>query len=201
MRKTVILIFLLLPLSFNHAGCYKSNINYMAEIVLLVPKILQWEGGYVNDPSDSGGATNKGVTISTWRKIGYDKDLDGDIDADDVKLITNKDFEIVLGKYWNEWSADKIKNQSIAELLVDFVWASGTWGIKIPQRVLGVDDDGVVGKQTLNAVNSYPNQKELHEKLINARLNFVDLICARSPKNNKFKKGWKRRILSYKFKE
>jgi lysozyme family protein len=72
---------LLLPLSFNHTGCYKSNINYMAEIVLLVPKILQWEGGYVNDPSDSGGAINKCVTISTWRKIGYDKDLVGDIHA------------------------------------------------------------------------------------------------------------------------
>jgi lysozyme family protein len=173
----------------------------MAEIVLLVPKILQWEGGYVNDPSDSGGPTKMGVTIGTWRKIGYDKDMDGDIDANDVKLIDNKDFEIVLGKYWNEWRADKIKNQSIAELLVDFVWASGTWGIKIPQRVLGVDDDGVVGKQTLSAVNSYPDQKELHSKLINARLNFVDLICVRSPKNNKFKKGWKKRILSYKFKE
>jgi lysozyme family protein len=53
----------------------------MAEIVLLVPKILQWEGGYVNDPSDSGGAINKGVTISTWRKIGYDNDLVGDIHA------------------------------------------------------------------------------------------------------------------------
>jgi lysozyme family protein len=53
----------------------------MDEIVLLVPKILQWEGGYVNDPSDSGGAINKCVTISTWRKIGYDKDLVGDIHA------------------------------------------------------------------------------------------------------------------------
>ena len=29
----------------------------------LVPFILQWEGGYVCDPDDLGGATNKGITI------------------------------------------------------------------------------------------------------------------------------------------
>jgi len=27
-----------------------------------LPFILRWEGGYVNNPADRGGATNKGVT-------------------------------------------------------------------------------------------------------------------------------------------
>lgn len=173
----------------------------MAKIEQLIPKILIFEGGYCNDVCDSGGATNMGVTLATWQKMGYDKDLDGDIDADDIKLLTNGDFRIVLSKYWNKWKANLIKNQSIAELLVDWYWGSGIWGIKIPQRVLGVDDDGIVGSQTLNAINSYPNQKELHEKLIQARLDFIYGICKRSPKNNKFKKGWVRRIVSYTFKE
>lgn len=52
----------------------------MADVRKLAPFILKWEGGFVNDPDDLGGATNMGVTIGTWKSCGYDKDGDGDID-------------------------------------------------------------------------------------------------------------------------
>ena len=39
----------------------------MAQVDDLVPIIKKWEGGFVNDPDDRGGATNQGVTISTFR--------------------------------------------------------------------------------------------------------------------------------------
>lgn len=32
----------------------------------LAPFILKWEGGFINDPDDLGGATNMGVTIGTY---------------------------------------------------------------------------------------------------------------------------------------
>ena len=41
----------------------------MAESKIVQPFILSWEGGYVNDPADKGGATNKGVTIGTFRSV------------------------------------------------------------------------------------------------------------------------------------
>lgn len=173
----------------------------MADIKLLVPKILRWEGGFVNDPDDLGGATNKGVTISTWRAVGYDKDSDGDIDVCDLKLISVDDMSVRVLKphYWDRWKADQINNQSIAELLVDWVWSSGAHGIKIPQRILGLTDDGVVGNKTLMAVNGYPDQAELFKKLVAARVKFIDDICKARPANKKFKKGWLNRLYSYKF--
>lgn len=38
----------------------------MANVNELTPLILKWEGGFVNDPDDLGGATNMGVTIDTF---------------------------------------------------------------------------------------------------------------------------------------
>lgn len=170
----------------------------MADIKKLSPLILKWEGGFVNDPLDSGGATNKGVTIATWRKVGYDKDGDGDIDVDDMKLITKEDFEHVLRLYWDRWQADKILNQSIANILVDWVWGSGKWGIKIPQRIMGLKDDGVVGPKTLAAING-ADPKSLFEKIYVARLKFLDDLVARKPSQKRFIKGWKNRLADFKY--
>ena len=47
----------------------------MERIEKLKSFILSWEGGFVNDPRDPGGATNKGITIATFRSVfGKDKD-------------------------------------------------------------------------------------------------------------------------------
>ena len=57
----------------------------MAKAELLLPFILKWEGGLVNHPNDPGGLTNMGVTIATWKSIGYDKTGDGKVDASEFK--------------------------------------------------------------------------------------------------------------------
>ena len=166
----------------------------MADVKILAPFILKWEGGFVNHPNDPGGATNKGVTIAVWKSQGYDKDGDGDIDVADLKLITPADAtKILKSNYWNRWFADQIENQAVANTLVDWVWGSGAWGIKIPQRILGVKDDGVVGIKTLEAINKQ-NPNKFLEKLYLARFNFLDGIVASNPSQKRFIKGWKNRM-------
>lgn len=172
----------------------------MAKIEKLAPKILKWEGGFVNDPQDLGGATNMGVTIATWRSVGYDKDGDGDIDVADLKLLTRDDVinRVLKPHYWDRWKADQIVNQSVANILVDWVWGSGAYGIKIPQQLLGVKPDGVVGPVTLQAVNA-ANQRELFQKIYNARANFLEGITKSRPANKRFYRGWMNRLKDFKY--
>jgi lysozyme family protein len=124
-----------------------NTLGAETDIKNLAPIIAKWEGGYVNDPVDKGGATNMGITLDTWKHVGYDKNGDGKINETDIKLLNKDDFKAVLRKYWDKWRADEIKNQSIANILVDWYWGSGKWGIVIPQRILGVIADGVVGSK------------------------------------------------------
>lgn len=173
----------------------------MADVKLLSPIILKWEGGYVNHPNDKGGPTNKGVTIATWRKVGYDKDGDGDIDIDDLKLLSNDDVvnRVLKPSYWDRWKADQINNQSIANIVVDWVWGSGSWGIKFPQRILDIKDDGIVGPKTLAAMNDYPDQSELFKKLwLRRKQHFEDIVKA-DLTQAVFLKGWLNRLNDFKY--
>lgn len=164
----------------------------------LVPFILKWEGGFVDDPDDLGGATNRGVTIGTYatycKKKGYPAPT-----VERLKNLSEKDWaEILKTMYWDRWKADEIKSQSVANILVDWVWASGINGIKIPQKVLGVTADGIVGAKTLSALNM-KSPKELFEEIKEARIQFIEDICRKRPANNKFKKGWLNRINSLQY--
>ena len=173
----------------------------MANVNDLAPFILKWEGGFVNDPIDRGGATNMGVTLKTWRNVGYDKNGDGKIDAQDLKLLTQDDVikKVLKPYYWDRWRADEINNQSIANILVDWVWASGKYGITKVQAMLNLKPDGVVGNKTLSAINDYPNQRQLFQRIKNERLAFIDRIVKSNPSQRRFMKGWKNRVNAFKY--
>ena len=170
----------------------------MADVNKLAPFILQWEGGFVNDPDDLGGATNKGITLSTYesfcRRKGYPEPT-----VERLKNISQTDWiEILKTMYWDKWKADQIMNQSVANILVDWVWASGGYGIKRPQKILGVKVDGMVGSLTISAVNAC-DSRELFYAIKSDRIKFIDEICESRPVNNKFKRGWLNRINAIKF--
>lgn len=173
----------------------------MANLQLLIPLILKWEGGFVNDPADLGGPTNKGVTLSTWKRQGYDKNGDGAIDVADLKLLTAEDVaeRILRPYYWNRWQADRIDSQALANILVDWVWCSGRYGITIPQGVLGVPEDGIVGERTLRILNGYPDPEGLFEKIKQTRRAYLNMICLKRPENKRFLKGWFNRLNDFKW--
>ena len=170
----------------------------MADVKKLAPFIQRWEGGFVDDPDDLGGATNMGVTIATYKVYRKRKGL-SEPTVDDLKHLSNNEWiDILKSLYWDKWKADQIKSQSVANILVDWVWASGNYGVKIPQQILNVKVDGIVGPKTIDAVNSR-NPRELFDMIKIARFDFIEDICRKRPANNKFKRGWLNRINDFVF--
>ena len=162
----------------------------MANYKILVPFIKRFEGKYSNHPNDKGGCTNSGVTIGTYRNyFGKNKT------CEDLKNMTDNQWDtIFINGFWNKWLADRIECQSIANLLVDWVWTSGIYGIKYPQQVLGVTADGIVGPKTLAAINNHPNHKELFQKLWNRRKQHFEAIVKNNPSQKCFLNGWLNRL-------
>ena len=165
----------------------------MADYKKLIPTVLKYEGGYAGN-IDGKICTMKGVTLDTYRKyFGRQKT------CKELRGISNAEWEYIFKEgFWDRWKADEINNQSIANLLVDWCWVSGIYGIKYPQRILGVKDDGIVGDKTIAAVNNYPNRKELFDKLWNRRKKHFEDI-AKTHNRAKFLNGWLRRLSAFKW--
>ena len=165
----------------------------MAKVEILAPYIKKWEGGFTNDPADRGGATNKGVTIATFEAYCKAKSLPRP-SVERLKCMTDGEWlDILKTMFWDRWQADKIKSQKLANILVDWVWGSGVYGIKIPQRILGVKQDGIVGNKTLEALNAQDPDK-LFQVIYEARKKYLNDITISRPINKRFLKGWLNRL-------
>lgn len=172
----------------------------MADVYKLAPFILKWEGGFSNRKDDAGGPTNKGVTLTTWRSVGYDKDGDGDIDVDDLRLLTDDEVisRVLKPHYWDRWKADQISSQSIADMVVDWTWMSGKNAIVSVQQLLGVKVDGIVGPKTLAALNSR-SPLPLFGEIKQARIAFYKRLCVKRPSDKNNLKGWMNRLEDLKY--
>ena len=178
----------------------------MANIEKYIPILFRWEAGiimkpgetvenaylrakktgYAIDPLDNGGATMVGVTIGTYRA--YCKYKGKRVPSiQDLKNMPYKEWrDIVHTMFWSKWKADLIEDQNVANMIVDWVWASGQGiGIKRVQKILGVTADGIVGPKTLAAVNA-ADPKELFTKVYNARAAHFNAIVKARPSQKRW---------------
>lgn len=132
---------------------------------------LQWEGGFVNDPDDPGGATNYGITLRTLRDAGIDIDGDGDVDVDDVRgLDLATVAKIYREKYWNVINADAL-DPLLAIASFDTAVNCGT-----------------------GRVNRWLEECETYKDMLRYRnIHYLNII-KKNPVLKKYQRGWLRRV-------
>ena len=128
----------------------------MKSVVTIAEDIVRREGGYVDDPSDPGGATKYGVTLGTLRRLKLDLTRDQKIDRDDVHAMTRLSArDIYIRDYYKRPRLDLLPDVLQASVFDMYVNA-GANAVEILQRLLRdmgqmVSVDGIVGPQTAGA--------------------------------------------------
>lgn len=174
----------------------------MADFKLILPHIEKWEGGKVNHPADPGGATNKGITFKTYQAYAAKFGLPVGFDYFWNKL-TNADWQKFVKLYWDWCKAAQIKDQRVAEMLVDWFWGSGIYAIQRAKKALatltpkqdefkatwGASDSFVTN------INSVDPDKYV-QALYDARAQHYADIVKNRPASSVFLKGWMNRLNS-----
>lgn len=128
----------------------------MKSVKDLATEIVAREGGFVNDPDDPGGTTNRGVTLGTLRRLGLDLTGEGRIDVADVRRLTAAQaVDIYVEHYFTRTSIaalPEVLQPSVFDMYVN----AGANAVKVLQRLLGdmgfpCDPDGQIGPQTIRA--------------------------------------------------
>jgi lysozyme family protein len=152
--------------------------------------VLGHEGGYSDDPDDSGGTTNRGITIGTARLAGLDLDHDGDVDRADVKLISVKHAaRVYRNLYWSTVHGDEMPGGLDLMLFDAAIQHGDTRARRWVQEAAGTHVDGIIGPQTLRAIG------RLKAEVLIARVaTYRRVLYQAHPKFWKFGKGWSRRL-------
>ncbi len=159
----------------------------MTRFETCIPRILKHEGGFVDHPSDPGGATNKGITIATYRRYINPKGTVADL----KKLTQAQAVKVYKGEYWDKVSADKLP-VGVDYVVADFGVNSGpSRAVKHLQRAVGVTEDGVLGPQTMMAVKKLP-PAVIVQRITDSRMQFLRGLKTWGT----FGKGWTIRVQS-----
>ena len=142
----------------------------MVDFARCLPVILKFEGGKVDNPKDPGGRTNQGITQTVYNAYRRRKG----VQQRDVYLITPEERdEIYRAQYWNPIRGDQLP-LGVDLVVFDGATNSGpSQSIKWLQRALGVKDDGVLGPDTLHAINVTTDNDALIADIIAKREAFL----------------------------
>jgi lysozyme family protein len=151
---------------------------------------LKHEGGWSNHPQDPGGATNKGITIGTLRRLGIDVDGDGDADLADLRGLKHEHVaRVYRAFYWDAVKGDLLPS-GVDMAVFDFAVNSGpSRAAQHLQRILGVTADGDIGPKTLAALDK-TSPVRVVEALSDSRMRFLRALKTFGT----FGKGWTRRV-------
>lgn len=163
------------------------------------------EGGYVNDSSDNGGETYKGISRKFhpdwegWSFIDKNKPLKRGqiIDNPELSNMVKTFYKI---NYWDKIKGDFYNSQELADEIYDTAINMGvSTSARFLQKSINllsqdyIKEDGIIGSKTLTAANKTMIRNLL--KCLNGFqfMKYAD-ICKEDPSQEKFFKGWLKRV-------
>jgi lysozyme family protein len=148
----------------------------MADFNLAIPTVLRNEGGYVDNPNDSGGATNFGISQRRYP------------DLDIKNLTVGQAMDIYLRDFW---LFGGITDQLFANKIFDMYVNMEHSAIHVVQIILGTNPDGIYGPRTEKAINAsfaYPGMLLGYYKAALV-MHYRDIVT-KNPKDAEFLDGW-----------
>lgn len=187
----------------------------MAEFESALSYVLASEGGFSDKPSDSGGATNFGISLRFLRSIPPERlkkyGVFDNPTLDDVRNLTHGQAALIYrGEFWEQAHFEKIENQNICNYIFSTSVLHGiTQGIKTAQRAIWavmldkdfIADDGILGKITLFNINLLGKDRELFEcfktALCAEHAGFCRLLVEIRSKDREYLNGWLERCYRF----
>jgi len=154
--------------------------------------LLKVEGGFVNDPDDRGGATNRGITYRTYEE--YYRKEHGVIsnEADHINMSAPEAHSIYKHYYWDKVHGDLLPS-GVDVLIADMAVNSGVSAAsKCLQRALNAETDGIIGPKTLARLEASSPNILIHKIFLLRREAYFNIAAVRN--NIKFYKGWINRL-------
>jgi lysozyme family protein len=153
-----------------------------------------------------GGGTRFGISYNTFKRVykkegakKCDNDKDGKLSLNDLRLLTMSQAKAIYKKnYWDVVGGDYIDSQLVAEMMYDYVIHGGL-SVKKIQMILKMKKvDGIIGKETIKAINS-SNKCILLSKIYESRVYWLFKVMPKSrPQTFKnCKRGWANRLNYY----
>ncbi|RAZ38051.1 glycoside hydrolase family 108 protein [Campylobacter hyointestinalis] len=158
------------PKNCLHKNATEDEITYFGIYKKANPK---WSGWQVIDE------TLQSLSISEASKSLYENEW-----------LTSKVYQFYLDNFWHKLKLDKIDSQKIADEIFCFGCNAGIkTAIKLAQKALNLDDDGIIGENTLNALNSC-DESEFDLAFDDLEMEYYDKLIAKNPKLAIYQKGW-----------
>jgi lysozyme family protein len=173
----------------------------MADFNVFLPMLLGFEGGYVNDPDDPGGETNKGVTMNTFQQCSQQL-LGLAPTSANLKALTDAQAGVIYkALYWDKVQGDAYLLQGLANIVCDFYVNAGGRASKLLQHVLNgmganIVEDGSIGPATMQALAKF-DQVQVYNQYKQGRIAYYQGLAAANPKLQKFLKGWLNRVNAF----
>jgi len=165
------------------------------DVSSILRDVLRREGGgkYTDVPGDRGGPTKFGITLATligWRRRDNPK---ASVTADDVKALTEAEaLDIYLAQYVRD-PGFLVLPDPLMPILVDMAVNHGpTAAVRLLQRAVGAEVDGVMGPATRDLVQKLPTGR-IRAALCAERQLYYATIVANDVTQAKFLIGWTRR--------